>query len=509
MPAPDVPRVPWGLALGAAALVLVVLVRTAWLCDDAYITLRTVDNLVNGFGLRWNVVERVQTFTHPAWLFLLVPFYFITHEAYFTVLALQTALTLLTVILFCRSLASSSSAAVLGVAAFVSSKAFVDFSTSGLENPLVHILIVLFVIEGRRDSARRARPLQLGLVSAGLVLCRLDLAALVAPFIVSALRPFAWTRVRSFALGFAPFVTWELFSLMYYGSLVPNTALAKLPAGVPTSALIAQGGRYLLATLHFDPLSVVILIGCVLALMVMRDASGRLVAAGVGLHVAAILAMGGDFMAGRFLTPSVTFAVAGTLSLARGFGRPATQLIGAAAMLIVSAFVPASPLGSGPNLGPAPEGEFDLHGVTDERRFYYPYLGLLRVASGQASPQDHGWATAGREVRARASEGGVSLREASNVGLFGYYAGPRVYVVDRNALADPFLARLPAEPGWRVGHYRRAIPAGYIESRRENRNLVEDPNLRSFYDEVDAVTQGPVWNAHRFAIIAAWLITRR
>jgi len=32
---------------------------TVWLCDDSYITLRTVWNWTNGYGLRWNVGERV------------------------------------------------------------------------------------------------------------------------------------------------------------------------------------------------------------------------------------------------------------------------------------------------------------------------------------------------------------------------------------------------------------------------------------------------------------------
>ncbi len=39
--------------------------------DDAYITLRTVDNFINGYGLTWNISERVQAYTHPLWMFLL------------------------------------------------------------------------------------------------------------------------------------------------------------------------------------------------------------------------------------------------------------------------------------------------------------------------------------------------------------------------------------------------------------------------------------------------------
>ena len=42
-----------GILLVAALLVVAVaLLRTAWICDDAYITFRTIDNFLHGFGLR-------------------------------------------------------------------------------------------------------------------------------------------------------------------------------------------------------------------------------------------------------------------------------------------------------------------------------------------------------------------------------------------------------------------------------------------------------------------------
>lgn len=499
----------WAVGCAAAVLVLVVLVRTAWMSDDAYITLRTVDNFANGYGLRWNVIERVQTFTHPAWLFLITPFYLVTHEAYFTVIAIQIVLTLLTVILCCRFLAPSPSAAALGVAALVGSKAFIDFSTSGLENPLVHLAIVLFLVAWHRDRARRGSLLRLGLLGSVLLLCRLDLIALIAPLVATALRPWSRARARSLLLGLVPLVVWEFFSLLYYGSLVPNTALAKLPAGVPMSALVAQGFRYLVATSYFDPVTIAVLVACLAVLIAGGRGAGRIIALGVALHLAAVVAVGGDFMAGRFITPSFTLAVAATVSLAARPGKPATQLVAAVALLAASVLVTASPLRTGADLQPAPEGEFARYGVTDERRFYYPSLGLLRVMSGQTSPGDHGWSALGRELRAGVAKGGERLREASNVGLFGYYAGPDIYVVDRNALTDPFLARLPPAPGWRVGHYTRTMPAGYVESRRSDRNVVEDPNLHRLYDDVHVVTREPIWSARRFGIIAAWLTSPR
>ena len=56
-----------GLGLPLALYAFVVL-QSAWLCDDAYITYRTVDNFVSGLGLRWNPIERVQAYTHPLWM---------------------------------------------------------------------------------------------------------------------------------------------------------------------------------------------------------------------------------------------------------------------------------------------------------------------------------------------------------------------------------------------------------------------------------------------------------
>ena len=59
------------IALGAFALVIL---QNAWLCDDAFITYRTADNLINGHGLTWNAGERVQTYTNPLWLFTIAVF---------------------------------------------------------------------------------------------------------------------------------------------------------------------------------------------------------------------------------------------------------------------------------------------------------------------------------------------------------------------------------------------------------------------------------------------------
>lgn len=112
---------------------VIVLIRTAWMCDDAFITLRTVDNFVRGYGLVWNIGERVQAYTHPLWMFVLSFFYAFTLEPYYTTLAVSMALSLCAVcMLLWMSRSSAFTLLLLGIM-LIGSKAFVDYSTSGLE----------------------------------------------------------------------------------------------------------------------------------------------------------------------------------------------------------------------------------------------------------------------------------------------------------------------------------------------------------------------------------------
>ena len=64
------PALGW-LYLACLALAALVMLRSAWVSDDALITFRTLDQFTSGNGLRWNLVERVQTYTHPLWLLVL------------------------------------------------------------------------------------------------------------------------------------------------------------------------------------------------------------------------------------------------------------------------------------------------------------------------------------------------------------------------------------------------------------------------------------------------------
>ena len=119
----------------AAALLVfgAVLIRTAWLAEDAFITFRTIDNFVHGYGLTWNVAERVQAYSNPLWMLLLIPFYSLSGEIVYTAMAVSIAVSAAAVLVLCARLPGAS--ALLAVCILACSKAFIDYFTSGLEQP--------------------------------------------------------------------------------------------------------------------------------------------------------------------------------------------------------------------------------------------------------------------------------------------------------------------------------------------------------------------------------------
>jgi arabinofuranosyltransferase len=135
-------------------------------------------------------------------------------------------------------------------------------------------------------------------------------------------------------------------------------------------------------------------------------------------------------------------------------------------------------------------------GITDERRYYYGLTGLLRK---RPSPIPHVWGEEGWTA-AHIDEETVAVR--GTVGFFGFFAGPTLHIIDFYALADPLLSRLPAERPWRIGHFARQVPDGYVESVEWGENSIEDPHLAEFYDHLKTITSDPIWSWRRIRTIA-------
>ena len=473
----------------------VVMLRCDWLSDDAYITFRTVENFVDGHGLRWNVAERVQTYTHPLWMLLLSGIYWLTREFYYTAIALSALLSIATVLLFAARVAAAAFPALIGVAAFTLSKAFVDYSMSGLENPLTHLLLMLFLLVYLTRPPDRRTLFWLSLLAALLMLNRMDAILLVLPVLcVAVYRCRGWSALGLAMLGFVPLLAWELFALLYYGSLFPNTAYAKLNSGIPATELTGRGLLYLLATLELDPLTVVLIGAGLAAPLITRQREHLPIALGALLYLIYVTRIGGDFMLGRFLT--APFLLAAVL-LTRTPVSTRTGTVMLVAILLIGLLPLRSPLTSGQDYGSRINYIGD-HGICDERAFYYHGTGLLRAPSRGWLPS-HSLERLGRLARERCER--VIVIKA--VGMHAFYAGRDVHVLDEMGLGDPLLSRLKPDlsDDWRIVHLRREIPEGYVETLDTGRNCLADPDLAAYYDKLALVTRGRLFDPQRLLTI--------
>lgn len=514
---------------------------TAWVCDDAFITLRTVDNALAGHGLTWNADERVQAYTHPLWLLALLAAGAALGDLYAASLLLGALGTAVTLAILVWRVAASRASAALALAALFGSRAFVDYASSGMENPLAHVLLAaLFVACARRGTSETVQLVRAGL-AALLLLTRLDLAFAAAPLLAGAWWRDGLPRPRALVLGALPLVAWELFSLVYYGAWLANSARAKLSAGLPVADRIGQGVHYLWATLRWDPISAALLVAGPVMAWRARDPFRLPAVAALAAQTGWVVWVGGDFMAGRFLTVPLLLAALllarAPVSVGAGWGVALAVVVGVLAVPYLSPFASR-------DYGSDWHAAIDAHGVADERRFHLDSTALQSVLAdgGWRAPEEQERARIAREhyaadpwLAALTAVGVLDERgdwppaggapEAAwppvfvkgGVGLFGLRMGPQAVLIDYHALGDPLLARLPALPSdpvlalliprladldWRAGHHVRPIPSGYALSRATGENRIRDPDLHALYQTIREVVAGPLWSASRWRAIA-------
>jgi arabinofuranosyltransferase len=479
------------LALAALALLFAaVVLRTAWVADDAFITFRTVDNALNGAGLRWNPAERVQTYTHPLWMLLVLGATAVTGNPYLSSAGLSIALTGCAVVLLLRNAGWRTGPSVFALVAITWSSAFVDYSTSGLENALSHALLGLLLAAGADLTDRQASAFRRGMILALIGTTRLDLLVLAGPIALASLQ--RWRRtVPWFTLGLWPLAAWTVFAVIYYGVPFPNTAYAKLATRIPQPELLHQGFVYLLDSLNRDPVTLLVILTAVAVQLSSATLRSWIPGLALVLYVMYVVRIGGDFMSGRFLT--APFFVALTLLVRADWSL--SPAMPAAAVMAVLALGLSAP-------GPLPRllvGRFaqpmemiwPRSGIVDERRYYFPRTAVFtrhRIRRA-AEYEERVLAT----IRAQHPTTVVW----NTVGMAGFVLGREYHIIDSLALGDPLLARLPARPHWRIGHYERTVPAGYFESVLTDSNRIADPALAAYYDTIREVTRGPLFTMRR------------
>jgi arabinofuranosyltransferase len=482
----------------------VVFIANSWVGDDAFISFRVSDNIIHGYGPRWNVAERVQAFTNPLWTFLLAGAGYVSGELFYTSMALSFALCVVTLAVAWRWLDRRADRWLL-VALLVSSKAFIDYSSSGLEYPVSYLLLACFVAaliqpQGLTPDARPPLVLLTFIASLSFV-NRADTVLLYLPALLwllgSRLRTLNLTEVRRLFYATSPAWGWLLFSLIYYGFPFPNTYYAKAASGIPSWLYRRQGLAYVASSFRFDAITLSTIAAAVLAMFVTKGVRQKMLALGAFTYVLYTISVGGDFMAGRFFALPFLMAV---LLLANLPKRRITALAGVGLLVVLNVVNPLAPM----KTIPAAERGLDIgwnwrlqNGVKDERGAIASGVSPLTYEVFRRMP-DNLMAREGRSLSASPEK----VLVHPWIGVTGFYAGPTKYIIDPNGLSDPFLARLPVPPDfyfafW-VSHYTRALPDGYLDSRRSGTNLLTDHQLRRYYDKVLNVTTGPIFSAARW-----------
>ncbi len=517
------------LVMGAIA---VACLRISWLSDDALITLRAALNLTHGWGPGFNATESVQAYTHPLWFLLWSGVGVLTDQWILGVLALGVICTTGAVGILAwstRSIPKLLGAAIL----LILSNAFMEYATSGLENPLAYLIVAVLMALSLRDRAHRI-PIHVfaslaGLSVAALILTRMDLVVLIVPIVIYAIVRFrrAWRELAlAAACAILPLIIWFVWSKATYAAWLPNTFEAKRNLNIPQGELVIQGLRFLWVSFEKDPVSLVaISLGLLLAL-VSASWVARWWAMGILLYIGYVVWIGGDFMSGRFLAVPV-FASVFLLTVIRlrdldaskdsqsEFAKIAVALGAGVALAGGAALAGSTPTAlSNPQ---APRWEVDQNlnaGVSDERGSYVligrdlktfvdklslAFLGEDFAPIGDGTGLNRQLRDLDRGAKAWPTANGY-IGTPSEVGTFcgflgtiGIVTGPTTHLIDTCALTDRYLASMPytpAEPfAWKPGHFGRQVPEGYVDAVRENNpSLMRDPAqqfyLRQLWSEI-------------------------
>ena len=481
------------------ALVLAQAVLTSWVDEDAFITFRVVDNFVHGFGLRWNINERVQSYTNPLWMLLHIPIYAITGNIILTTCLLGWGCLVGTLLLARATFGSYLQTTALFLVPMLISTTNAAYFTSGLEGPLLNVLFAAFGF----TLVRRPKHFWfwLSFSTAASAMTRLDAVILYAPIWTYLLHT-RWNdvRIKEIILGGIPLAAWLLFSLFYYGFLLPNTAPAKLGGHLPMADYVQSGLAYAYDFMLADPWSAISIIAAILyfpyqmgklrARAASPHALPAAIACGIWLFCMYVVYIGGAQLSLRmFSLPA--FAVCWLwawrfpLQTPAGYGVFALAAVLAPLVLVVP-----------------PEVRHTLPIIASAQIGGIPWAHKMFIKSG---PSFYGYLLQREDmaVQPDRTERPLTVKGTNVIGNFGFYSGPYVIIIDPVGLSDPLLARLPAVDHHliKVGDVFRYIPPGYEEAILTGSTQNLPPPLAQYYEKIQLITRGDLWDTQRIKTI--------
>ncbi len=475
------------LLLGPVAFLLLMGWAKRWVFEDAFLNFRIVDQIRAGHGPVFNIGERVETATSTAWLVILtvlrtvLPFVAIEWLSIGAGLLL-TGLGLWLAQLGARRLWSGDGSGradlfvPFGALVYAVLPASWDWATSGLENGLsiawLGATAYLLCTDGAApEPSGTRRTILVGAVLGFGILVRPDLAIMSVIAILAMAwvrrahrRDVVWLLVGAIALP----AVYEVFRAGYYGTLVPNTALAKSASSVYWT----DGWNTLLDFVEpywlWIPIAIAAVGGCIAFRRVrVRPPLVTVLALPVGgaLHALYITVIGGDYIHARLLLPSL-FAILVPVMALPWRRWMLVPLVGMGAWVVVAggwlriehrpeAFLRSNTtryLADAPALmrriakpghDPILATDFDLTDGPTARRLQA--RGARALVTGSAT---------GKPPLLDATPDRTTLISVAS-GVSGYRAGIDVIVQEAQSLADPYGSRMPAIAPSLAGHRKR------------------------------------------------------
>lgn len=233
--------------------------------DDAYISFRYAERLLEGKGLTFNDGEKVEGFSNPLWIFILALTSKITTVDIPTLSKilgfLFSGLTLLFTLLITKILFDKSKANLLLI--FIASIFFFTpgyhvYSTGGLEVPLFSFLITSVTYFSISESKNH---LIIAAILAGFLgICRPEGLLYILLWLLFTYK-FERQNISSYltriVIAILPSILYVIFRFYYYGEILPNTAYAK-PSGT-YSYLFGIDDSFLYLTIFSIPLTIIII----------------------------------------------------------------------------------------------------------------------------------------------------------------------------------------------------------------------------------------------------------
>ncbi len=193
--------------------------------DDAYITFRYAQNLAHGLGFVYNVGERVYGASSPGMALLLAAWLRVFHNSVVAAIGLDILAGTLSLAIVWKLLELFSipvSQRVLIVFILLWSDKLLLEMLAGMEVPLVILCMMASLYLMTKE-----RPIWAGLAAGWMLWMRLDTALWIAALAAVCF----WSQRRSTLIFLAvtglAYLPWLIFAQLYFGSVIPFTAIAK------------------------------------------------------------------------------------------------------------------------------------------------------------------------------------------------------------------------------------------------------------------------------------------